>query len=62
MEKNNLIKENDLVKVRVVRDEVILHNISMCNRKVYDSHHYLIQVCLYILLFQIQLFFALIVS
>ena len=33
MEKNNLIKESDLVKVRVVRDEVILHNINMCNRK-----------------------------
>ena len=31
--KNNLIRNNDTVRVKVVRNEVILHNINTCNRR-----------------------------
>lgn len=32
-EKSNLIKPNDMVKIKIVRNQVSLHNISVCNKK-----------------------------
>lgn len=31
--KSNIIKDSDIVKVRVIKDEAILHNINTCNKR-----------------------------
>ena len=31
--KSNLIKDNDIVKVKIVGNEVVLHNVNTCNTK-----------------------------
>ena len=31
--KSNLIKDKDIVKVKIVGEEIVLHNISTCNTR-----------------------------